>query len=120
MADIDELADAIGSAVETGETARLATYFAPDAVVWHDIDHQEIDVPAAMAGIAMLSQVATDVRVEVVRRAALPDGFVQQFVIRGVMAGKPFEMHNCLVVTVADGRIVRMDEYVDANALAAL
>ena len=46
----------------------------------------------------------------------LIDGFVQQHVVRGRNAlGEEFAIPACLVVTVVEGRITRLDEYLDSR-----
>jgi ketosteroid isomerase-like protein len=55
--------------------------------------------------------------------SATDAGFVLQFVTLGTVrsSGKRFEMHNCIVVTVdGDGRISRIEEYVDPTTAGQL
>jgi hypothetical protein len=62
--------------------------------------------------------------VEIQRRTlskVLPDGFLQQHVLRGLTrAGEPFAMPACMVVRCVDGRILRIDEYLDPAQASAL
>ena len=60
-------------------------------------------------------------RYRIVRREILADGFMQQHVLEGVLAdGQPFAMPACVVVQAKDGRITRLDEYLDPAAGAPL
>ena len=65
------------------------------------------------AGFAALGVVAPDY--------VLPDGFLQEHVLRGTAPdGSEIAMPACLVVTVRDGRFLRIHEYLDASQVAAL
>ena len=115
MAEHEELAGALATSIEgSGDDAFLAA-LAPGAIVWHNHDRKEVDAIENMAGIAMLSQLVEGLKSETLYLAPTADGFVFQFVVRGTVNsnGKPFEMHNCIVATTADGKITRIDEYVD-------
>jgi ketosteroid isomerase-like protein len=58
---------------------------------------------------------------EVVRREVLPDGFLQQHVLRGLTrTGEPFAMPACMVVRCVDGRVARLEEYLDPAQAAPL
>jgi ketosteroid isomerase-like protein len=54
-------------------------------------------------------------RYEDVRCQATADGFVQQHVLRGTVgAGVEIAIPACIVTTIRDGRITRLDEYLDS------
>ena len=60
-------------------------------------------------------------RYEEVRRHITPSGFVQQHVLRGnAPNGKALEIPACILCTVVNGRITRLDEYLDSAQLGAL
>ena len=63
-----------------------------------------------------------DLEFETVRLAPTPDGFVMQFALRGTVIanGNPFEMQNCVVVSIVDDQVTRIDEYVDPTVAAQL
>ena len=101
----------------------LDTLLAPDAVVWHNNDG--IDMPArdAFAGGAGLRALVEDLRVAVVQEDAIPGGAVARVEIRGTVRSSGGELcaRNCIFVTVADdGRLQRIDEYVDPTFLTQL
>jgi ketosteroid isomerase-like protein len=115
---VNEVTDALIASLEKADPDVLLPHLAPDAVVWHNHDRVEVDARENFAAVTMLHQMASGIQVDVVRRAPLPDGFVLQFVLRGTVNTnkKPLEMHNCIVATCDDGKISRIDEYVDPNA----
>ena len=90
---------------------------------------QPIAVALAGSGVGSVAQELSTAQVKeivTIEDAALepytPDGFVMQFVMRGIVTanGKPFEMQNCIVVSMIDGKVTRIDEYVDPTVAAQL
>jgi hypothetical protein len=122
MADIDGLVESFITAVEGNGTDGLVANLAPGAIVWHNYDRVEVDAVANMAAIDTFGKIVGDVKFTTIRIASISDGFVLQFVMRGTVtaSGKPFEMHNVIIVATADGKIARIDEYVDPTVGAQL
>jgi ketosteroid isomerase-like protein len=122
MAEVEELVAAFSAALEGTDGETFVAHLAPGAIVWHNHDRKEVDAVENMANIAMLGQIATDIKVETISCLPTPNGFVLQFALHGTVAsnGKPLEMQNCLVVTTVDGMITRLDEYVDPTVGAQL
>ncbi|WP_296596550.1 ketosteroid isomerase, partial [Phenylobacterium sp.] len=57
----------------------------------------------------------------VLRREALPDGFMQQHVLEATLPdGKKWAMDACVVVKMENGVITRLDEYIDSARSAEL
>lgn len=112
-----EIANALHQAIVTGDVTALAEHLADDALVWHNSDRLELGTQASLERIGAVSHIASDVRLEVVRFSETDFGFVEQTVLRATInaSGRTIELHNCLAVTVSQGRIVRIDEYVDPN-----
>jgi uncharacterized protein len=115
LADLPAISATLHAALVTGDTTALGSLFREDVVVWHNNDRVEIDGTTALGRISALSQIAKAVTLETVRFIETDVGFVEQIVIRGTLnaTGKPLELHNCLLVSVVDGKIERIDEYVD-------
>lgn len=121
MATTEDLIDGFDRGITGDADAMLAT-FAPGAVVWHNFDRKEVDAVENMGAVTVLSQLVRDMSVERRRVEEFPGGFLYQFVLEGtvIASGNPFEMQNALVVSVADGLITRIDEYVDPTVGAQL
>ena len=115
MAEAEELAEALAAGIDGRDLDGFVSALAPGAIVWHNHDRLEVDALDNMAMVATLAQLVDDMKSETLYLAPTADGFVFQFVVRGTVNsnGKPFEMHNCIVATTADGKITRIDEYVD-------
>src|SRR4051794_39014833 len=116
------LDDLLVDLLERGDPDALVERLAPGAVLWHNSDHRDMDAVAGVQAITGLHALVDDLRVDVVARAELPDGFVLRYVLRGEVkaAATPFAAHQCVVVRVVDGLITRIDEYVDPTMLAQL
>jgi uncharacterized protein len=122
MATPREIAAALHVALETGQVDNLAPLLADDAVVWHNSDRLILTKDQALPRIGGAARVADELHVEVVGRQEASDSFVEQIVLRGAVRsnGSPLELHNCLVVSLRDGLVTRIDEYVDPNVAAQI
>jgi ketosteroid isomerase-like protein len=114
-----EVAKQLFAAIEAGRVDIVRDLYATDAVIWHSHD----DVQQTRdENLALLSWVVTnlgDVRYEQIRRSATDSGFVQQHVLRATnRAGVRIEIPACMVCAVSDGRITRVDEYLDSRHVA--
>ncbi len=118
---MDDLADRFFAAVSAGDAAALTEMYAPDARIWHNDKNSEETVAENLRVLRWLSRTVENLRYEDIRRYPLPDGFAQQHVVRGHLPGHgPLEIPASLFVQVRDGRITRIDEYVDSAATAPL
>ncbi|MDF3304522.1 nuclear transport factor 2 family protein [Rhodococcus sp. T2V] len=118
---MNELADRFFAAVGDGDETTLTELYAPDARIWHNDDGREQTVAENLTVLRWLSRTLEDLRYEDIRRHELPDGFAQQHVLRATLPGHgPLEVPACLFVRVDDGRITRIDEYVDSAATLPL
>jgi ketosteroid isomerase-like protein len=121
MSDVHELADRFFAAIEAGDIAAVRDIYAPDAEIWHNTDGlvQSPDDNARTLG--WIAANLRDVSYTKVKRSATDDGFVQQHVLVATnRAGARIEVPACIVTTVRDGRITRLDEYLDSASVAAI
>ena len=117
--EINTLADRLFAAIEAGDTEAVAACYADDAVVWHNTD--QVDQNKA-DNLRVLSWVIDHTAVRSyrdIRRTVIDHGFVQQHSLHvGFDDGRTADLPACLVVAVADGLVVRIDEYIDGAAVA--
>jgi ketosteroid isomerase-like protein len=113
--EVERLGPVLAELLESGDPAAALACLAPDAVLWHNSDKQDVDAGAGFAAVTGLHELVDDVRVEVLERAALPDGFLQRYVIRGTVlaSGAPLAADHCIFVRTDGALIIRIDEYVD-------
>jgi ketosteroid isomerase-like protein len=113
--DTNMLADRFMRAIETGDIQAVRACYAPDARIWHNNDGLEQTVDENARVLAWVARHLSGRRYEIKSRHIFDGGYVQQHVLHGTLRnGKPFSMPACLVVTVTNGRIARLDEYLDS------
>ena len=122
MADHDPIAESFAHALRTGNADDLIGHLAPGAIVWHNHDRQEVDAEATLRGIGALTQLVGDRDLEFGVSPRPPTGSSCSSRAAGTVIanGKPFEMQNCVIVSVVDDRVTRIDEYVDGTVAAQL
>jgi ketosteroid isomerase-like protein len=120
-AEMIELARRFVGAIERGDTDAVRACYHPDARIWHNNDGVEQTVDENLRVLTRMVRALPSRRYDVSRLDALPDGFVQQHVLRADLpGGGTWELPACLVVRVQDGLVVRLDEYLDSAHVAEL
>ena len=116
-----ELAERLFKAIEAGDIEAVKEIYAPDAEIWHNTDNL-VQSPADNARtLTWITTHLRDMAYTEVRRVATEDGFVQQHVlVLTNRRGERVEIPACIVVRIADGRITRLDEYLDSAVLPQL
>jgi ketosteroid isomerase-like protein len=115
-----EVAERLFAAIEAGDIDAVRELYDPDVEVWHNTDGVAQRRDENLATLAWVHRNLSGVRYEDIRRSATDDGFVQRHVFSATnRAGRRIEVPACIVVTVRDGRITRLDEYLDSAVLAA-
>jgi uncharacterized protein len=115
------VADRLFAAIEAGDLDAVRALYAPEAVIWHNTDGAEQTVEQNLRVLRWVVDHLADRRYEEVRRAATETGFVQQHVLRCTRPdGVRVEVPACLVVTCHEGRITRLEEYLDSAHVARL
>jgi ketosteroid isomerase-like protein len=116
-----ELADRFFSAIPKGDLETVRAIYAPDALIWHNNDQVTQSVEQNLQVLAWVTKNIAGLRYEEIRRHVTPSGFVQQHVLRGTAPnGKALEVPACILCSVNDGRITRLDEYLDSAQVAVL
>jgi ketosteroid isomerase-like protein len=116
-----ELADRFFTAIPKGDLDTVRAIYAPDALIWHNNDQNTQSVEQNLQVLAWVTKNIAGLRYEEIRRYVTPAGFVQQHVLRGTAPnGKPLEVPACILCSVKDGRITRLDEYLDSAQIAVL
>lgn len=121
-AEVLALAERFVVAIETVDIETLKSVcYAPDAEIWHNFDQVNQTVEQNLKVLGWMARVLPQRRYEILRRVVIPGGYLQQHVLRGKRPnGEDFAMPACLVVMVKDGRITRLEEYLDPAQAAVL
>jgi ketosteroid isomerase-like protein len=117
---IDSLADAFFGALEDGSVEGVVACFTPDARIWHNFDQVSLTPEENVAGLKTLFTNFSVRRYSEVRRLPTPEGFVQQHILRlETTDGRIIDWPGCILFALRDGKIARLEEYVDLAQLAA-
>jgi uncharacterized protein len=115
------LADGFFAAIEDGDAETLAALLADDVQVHANFLDAPNDRGTTLAVLGWLHRNVRGLRYEVVRRHELANGYVQEHVLHGIAPdGTALRAPACMIVTVREGRITRIDEYLDSAHVRAL
>ena len=95
--------------------------FAPDATGWHNTDEIEAPHGVAHERWAVVRGLFPDFHAIDTHVHAWASGFAMQYVFVGNSAkGATIRIPGCIIATLQDGKILRMQEYVDSAHAAPL
>jgi uncharacterized protein len=117
-----DVAAALFAGIESGRAEDVAALYADDIAVWHNFDNREQTKAENLDTLKGLVSSTGARRYDVLERLLLPDGRVlQRHDLRvTTRSGAEFVIPACIFITVRDGRIVRIDEYLDTGQANAL
>ena len=116
---------ALFSALESKDPAKVADLYANDVQVWHNFSNVAQNKSQNLEVLAGLCESVAEIHYDVIERLRLDDGRVlQRHNLRAVTdSGDEVIIPACMLLQIQDGRIKRIDEYLDsgqANRLRAL
>ena len=121
MSDALDIADRFFAAIEAGDIATVREIYSPDAEIWHNTDGLVQGPDDNARTLSWITANLRDVSYTKIKRSATDDGFVQQHVLVATnRAGNRVEVPACIVTTISDGRITRLDEYLDSASIAVI
>jgi ketosteroid isomerase-like protein len=116
-----QLARQLTQRILAGDVDGVGALYHDELVAWRSHDRRALVRKQALRVVEILARQLRDLRYEDVRIQPTAVGFVQQHVMRCVApSGEPVEVHVCLVAEVRDGRIARIDEYMDSGQMGPL
>lgn len=111
------------AAIEAGDVDAARAAYHPDARIWHNDDQREQTVDENLAVLGWMGSNLPGLRYTDVRRHVAGDRCIEQHVLEVRLPDRdePLQIPACLVVTVdGDGRIVRLEEYLDSAQLTPI
>ena len=111
---LDRIADDMMGATEACDLARLDEIWSPDLRLWYNTTLETLSKEQAFGAISRLSADIEGLRFINAHRLYGDDGFVEQHDVTGRIDGKEFHVRTCIIVTVSDGRVSRIDEWWDS------
>lgn len=119
--EIDQLASRLFAAIMAGDVDTVRGIYADDVEVWHNFDMATQTRDQNLRVLGWMSKTARDLRYTEIDRVIVADGFVQQHVLKAIAPdGTELTVPAMMRVRCADGRITRLDEYLDPAQAAAL
>jgi ketosteroid isomerase-like protein len=116
-----EIARRLIDAIVAGDVAAVEELYGDDLIGWQNFTGRELNRRQMLKIVRVLGGDVKDLRYDDIRVTTTSRGYVQQHVLRATARdGRAVECAACLVVQVADGKIRRIDEYMDGAALAPL
>jgi uncharacterized protein len=115
-----EIAQNFFAAIEAGDISALEALYAPDASIWHNTDGQSQSVSENLKVLRWMVRSTVSRTYRLARRVSIPGGFLQQHVLIVESRQGRYEMPACIVVEVRDGRIQRLEEYLDSAHVAEM
>lgn len=112
----NEVADQFFACIERQDVEALANYYTQDAVVWKNYNQIAIPASESLEFLKGVGDYLRDVRYKDVRRNCYEGGFTQQHVFTGIIreTGETLAIPVCVIAQVEDGRVKRIDEYLDS------
>ncbi|MFW6093984.1 MAG: nuclear transport factor 2 family protein [Pseudomonadota bacterium] len=102
------------AAIESKNPGAVAELYADDVEVWHNFTNACQDKVTSLGVLTSLCENVPEVHYDVVERLELGAGRVlQRHVLRAVLPEEEILIPACIFLTVRDGRITRIDEYLD-------
>jgi len=119
--EILALADRFIEVLNNGDADGLRAIYSADARIWHNFSEELQSVDENIKTMLWIHRILDNLEYDIQRREVLPDGFMQQHVLRGTLAsGEKFAMPACAICKVENGRIVALEEYLDFTHTAPL
>jgi uncharacterized protein len=119
--EIERFAEHFVDTVQRGDAEAMRACYREDGVIWHNTDGIEQTIDANIKVLKWFVETLPDRRYTVLRREVIPDGFMQQHVLSATLPnGEQWKMDACVIVRLKDGKIERLDEYIDSAAGAKL
>lgn len=117
---MNDVADRLLAAIGDADESAARAVYAPDARIWHNFDQREQTVDENLVTLHDLHHRAKHLQYTEIRRFLSPGGFVQQHVLTGEAKGGPLHMPAMIRFWVTDGRITRLEEYLDTRQAMVL
>jgi ketosteroid isomerase-like protein len=111
-------------AIENKNPDGVAAVYHDDVAVWHNFSNATQDKATNLQVLTGLCESLAEIHYDVVERLQLADGRVlQRHVLRGISnSGEETLIPACMLLHIRDGKIARIEEYLDtgqANRLRA-
>jgi ketosteroid isomerase-like protein len=119
--EMEALADRLMGAIEAGDIETVKSCYAPGVAIWHNFDEIDQSLEDNLKVMHWMARHLLERKYTIEKRRYFEDGMLQQHVLTGITPdGTPFRMPACIVFTMRQGRIARLEEYLDTAQTAPL
>jgi ketosteroid isomerase-like protein len=116
-----DIAEAIGRSVATRDLGIARSLFAPGATVWNAMGDATMTVQDGLRLLQAVLDVTSELSYTDVRVTPTAQGYLDQHYVHVVMkSGQHIRFPAIMVVTINDGLITRLEEYIEANSAAPI
>jgi ketosteroid isomerase-like protein len=110
----DEIAAELFTNIETGRVDAVAALYHDDVEVWHNFDNAIQTKAENLRVLRGLTEALPKLRYEILERHTVGERFIQRHnLICTTAAGHDVVIPACIFITIRDGTIRRIDEYLD-------
>ena len=119
--DVERVIEQLFAAIQTGDRAAIADLYADDVLVWHSMTNHAGDKAASLAILDWLMAPGVTLTYEPIEQLIVGDRVARRHILTvGIPGQDDIVMPVAIFLTIADGKIQRIDEYVDAEGTARL
>ena len=116
-----EVAQQLFENIEAKRVEGVSALYADDILVWHNFSNTTQTKTENLQTLDGLTRNVAQIRYDVTERVLLGDRVMQRHLLRcRISTGEEFVIPACIFVTVRDGKITRIDEYLDTAQSNAL
>ena len=116
-----EVAQQLFENIEAKRVEGVSALYADDILVWHNFSNKTQTKTENLQTLDGLTRNVAQIRYDVTERVLLGDRVMQRHLLRcRISTGEEFVIPACIFVTVRDGKITRIDEYLDTAQSNAL
>ena len=109
------------SALESGDIEAVRELYAEDVAVWHNFSNATQNKQQNLETLQGLIAVVETLEYAVLERVDLGDRVLQRHTLKCHLAGgRVFQIPACILVSVRNGKVSRIDEYLDTGQANAL
>lgn len=112
-----ELAERFINAIDSEDIDTMRDIYAPDATIWHDFDRIDQDPETNIQSLISLREAIPSVRWVTTRIEALAEGFLLTYDLTVTFPEKALAIPACVIATVINGKITRLEEWVNASPM---
>ena len=108
-------------ALNRGDEEAVRSIYDPRVRIWHNFEEGYQSIDDNLRTMRWMHGKLRKLNYDLQRLEALPDGYLQQHVLRGeTEQGEAVALQACAICTVSGGRITALEEYLDPAQVAAL